>query len=156
MFTRRARKNYRTVMFSAVIVLLCILIAVLAWPEAPIEAVPGSSEVKPAENNENYGSPQQEEDVKDSNAGILLEPEENLIENEENSMNLSTESYYLVKRMGQEIAVFFCDSHGNMVQLETTEIIYDMLGPGDQKLFDQGIQVKSQEELGTLLQDFEG
>jgi hypothetical protein len=31
-----------------------------------------------------------------------------------------------------------------------------MLGPEDQKLFDIGIRVDTQEELGVLLQDFEG
>ena len=43
-----------------------------------------------------------------------------------------------------------------MVQLETTEILYEMLGPEDQNLFDQGIRINSQEELSILLQDFEG
>ena len=42
-----------------------------------------------------------------------------------------------------------------MVQLETTEILYDLLGTEDQKLFDEGIPVKNQEELSALLQDFE-
>ena len=156
MFTRRARRNYRTAVFSAVIVCLCLLILVLAWPESPAE----SSVDQPAGMNPDYHPeelPEEyEEDVKDSNAGILLEPEENVSENEENSMNPDNASYYLVKRTGEQIAVFFCDSNGNMVQLETTDILYEMLGPNDQKLFDQGIQVKNQEELGTLLQDFEG
>ncbi len=156
MFTRRARKNYRTAVFSAVIVCLCLLIAVLAWPESPTENPnndsPGMNpDYQPEEIPEAY-----DEDVEDSNAGILLEPEENLSEKEENSMNQRGDSYYLVKRAGNQIAVFFCDSSGNMVQLETTAILYEMLGPDDQKLFDQGIQVKNQEELGTLLQDFEG
>lgn len=156
MFTRRARRNYRTAVFSAVIVCLCILIAVLAWPESPAE----NTDDQPAGMNPDY-QPEEipeeiDEDVEDSNAGILLEPEENLSENEENSMNPDRTSYYLVKRAGEQISVFFCDSKGNMVQLETTDILYEMLGPNDQKLFDQGIQVKNQEELGTLLQDFEG
>ena len=156
MFTRRARRNYRTAVFSAVIICLCILILALAWPESPTE----NTDDQPAGMNPDYRPediPEEfSEDVKDSNAGILLEPEENLSENEENSMNPDNTSYYLVKRTGEQIAVFFCDSRGNMVQLETTDILYEMLGPNDQKLFDQGIQVKNQEELGTLLQDFEG
>ena len=156
MFTRRARRNYRTAVFSAVIVCLCILILALAWPESPTENTDNQSagmnpDYQPEDIPEEFS-----EDVKDSNAGILLEPEENLSENEENSMNPDNTSYYLVKRTGEQIAVFFCDSRGNMVQLETTDILYEMLGPNDQKLFDQGIQVKNQEELGTLLQDFEG
>lgn len=158
MFTRRARRNYRTAVFSAVIICLCILIVVLAWPESPQEKISESGGLNPDFNPEE--SPQYEDDVKDSNAGILLEPEpdseENLSEKEENSMNPVGRSYYLVKRAGTQIAVFFCDINGNMVQLETTDILYEMLGPEDQKLFDQGIQLNNQEELGTLIQDFEG
>ena len=164
MFTRKARRNYRTAVFSAVIVCLCILIAVLAWPEPPVEKTSENGGMNPDYQPEDTAGQNIEEDAEDSNAGILLEPEEpaeeltdeNLSENEETGMIQGGESYYLVKRAGEHIAVFFCDSRGNMVQLETTGILYTMLGPEDQKLFDLGIQVKSQEELGTLLQDFEG
>ena len=58
-----------------------------------------------------------------------------------------------MKRAGEQVAVFFCEGDGNMVQLETTEIIYEMLGPEDQELFEEGIRVKNQEELSVLLQD---
>ena len=159
MFTRRARRNYRTAVFSAVIVCLCILIVVLAWPETPTEKINEAGGMNPdyqTEEPTGQYDGYEEDDIRDSNAGILLGPEDNLSENEETGMTQSSESYYLVKRAGEQIAVFFCDSNGNMVQLETTEILYEMLGPEDQKLFDQGIQVKTQEELGTLLQDFEG
>ena len=176
MFTRRARRNYRTAVFTAVIVCLCILIVALAWPETPTEASETGGglnpDYQPGDETRPYADDQLPDDTEDSNAGILLGPEPgpdteagqqtgltpdgNLSENEENSMNQGGTSYYLVKRAGNEIAVFWCDSHGNMVQLETTEILYEMLGPEDQKLFDQGIQVANQEELGTLLQDFEG
>ena len=74
---------------------------------------------------------------------------------EENNMSQSGQSYYLVKRAGDQIVVYFCDDSGNTVQLETTQILYELLGPDDQALFDEGIKVESQEELGVLLQDFE-
>ena len=47
------------------------------------------------------------------------------------------------------------DEGEDPVELETTEIIYDLLSTADQKLFDEGFKVKNQEELAVLLQDFE-
>ena len=41
------------------------------------------------------------------------------------------------------------------MELETTEIVYELLSTADQKLFDEGCRVESQEELAVLLQDFE-
>mgnify|MGYP002169651817 CR=1 FL=1 len=71
--------------------------------------------------------------------------------------NMITEgqSYYLVKKAGDAIKVFFVDKSGNEVELETTNIIYDVLGFEDQRLFEEGYKVGSQEELAMLLQDFE-
>ena len=192
MFTRKAKRNYRIVIFSAVIVCLCILIVALVWPETPVETTQADAGIKPS-----YNSPGAEEDIlmgnpdgadrekpgagEDFLPGSGMSPGagdgqdgytenngrptanhgetggtgENQAEKEENNMNQSEQSYYLVKRAGEQIVVYFCDSNGNMVQLETTDILYEMLGPEDQKLFDQGIQAASQEELSVLLQDFE-
>ncbi|MBQ8562283.1 MAG: hypothetical protein IJ443_00120 [Firmicutes bacterium] len=192
MFTRKAKRNYRIVIFSAVIVCLCILIVALVWPETPVETTQADAGINPS-----YNSPGAEEDIlmgnpddadgekpevgEDFLPGSGMSPGtedgqdgytennggptanhgetggtgENQAEKEENNMNQSEQSYYLVKRAGEQIVVYFCDSNGNMVQLETTDIIYEMLGPEDQKLFDQGIQAARQEELSILLQDFE-
>ena len=77
------------------------------------------------------------------------------IEFENSNISNSGGTYYLVKRAGDRIKVFFIDEQGNQIELETTEIVYDVLGTEDQKLFDEGYKVKSQEELAVLLQDFE-
>ena len=52
-------------------------------------------------------------------------------------------------------AVPFTDIETATGVLEDTEIIYEVLSMEDQKLFDEGITVKNQEELAVLLQDFE-
>ena len=61
----------------------------------------------------------------------------------------------MVKNVDGQIKVFFMDEGEDPVELETTEIIYDLLSTADQKLFDEGFKVKNQEELAVLLQDFE-
>ncbi len=164
MFTKKAKRNYQTAVWTLVVICLCILIIYFAWPNQPVEKeavyqnpdyVP-SSETS-AESKQNIQIEDfDEEDEEDDGSDRDDETDENLSENEENSINDRQDPYYLVKRAGNEIAVFFCDAHGNMVQLETTEILYEMLGPDDQMLFDQGIRINSQEELSVLLQDFEG
>lgn len=163
MFTRKSRRNYRIAVWSAVVVCLCILIIYFAWPENPEEPDPfaqnpdyepsssaNTDEISAVDSVDKY---LEEDDEYESS-------DETVSENDENSevtvINESASPYYLVKRVGNEVVVFFCDSNGNMVMLETTEILYEMLGPEDQKLFDQGIQIDSQEKLSVLLQDFEG
>ena len=175
MFARKTKRNYRIGIFTAVILCLCGLIAALAWPETPVESPDGMNpDYTPSmEINGSAGSGTgtlenlQTEDLPAADGTETGEEEDflpengitssgNVSEKEENSMNQSGSSYYLVKKAGDAVTVFFCDASGNMVALETTEILYSMLGPEDQKLFDEGIRVSSQEELGILLQDFEG
>jgi hypothetical protein len=150
MFARKTKRNYRIGILTAVILCLCGLIAALMWPVSPVETP--ETGINPDYN------PSVETGGYDSDDDPLLneEEEEILPEKVDNSMNQNETSYYLVKKAGDAIAVFFCDISGNMVQLETTDILYGMLGPEDQKLFDIGIRVDTQEELGVLLQDFEG
>ena len=149
MFTRNKR-NYRTFIFSAVIVTLLLLILALAWPisenEPSAVSERGNSDRNPSRESSTAASSQESVGETDS--------AENK-QNEERNINSPDQSYYLVKKAGGQISVFFYDGQGRTVQLENTEILYDMLGPEDQKLFDVGIQVKSQEELSALLQDFE-
>ena len=169
MFARKSRKNYRQGAYLAVILCLCTLIAAIAWPEAPSEnngvdpagmnpdyvSGPAEDEIAPGWDEEwEYDSEDEDEDEDEFDD----EDDQQTLpsENEETGIIAPADSYYLVKRSGTQIVVFFCDSSGNMVPLETTDILYSMLGPEDQKLFDLGIQVSSQEELGILLQDFEG
>jgi len=173
MFTAKAKRNYKAAIWTAVILLLCVLITVLFWPAAPAE--PSETEMGTAPGRNPDSS------VLQADPGILTSQNPSLWtgthqdetgnnqgqaqtgngEDFAEKNNISTErlSYYLVRRAGDRISVFFCsggENGENMVQLETTEILYELLGPEDQKLFDEGIRVESQEELSILLQDFEG
>ena len=64
-------------------------------------------------------------------------------------------SYYLVRKDGTEISLFFVNNNGKEIKLEDTEIEYEFLMPEDQAAFEKGVKVESQEELAALLQDFE-
>ena len=162
MFTKKSKRNYRMAVWSAVVVCLCILIIYFAWPEKPQENAgsgmnPDYNPSAAASSKSSSSGASIDKYLDDeSDSDDVAESSGNLSEIEENSIIEPQEPYYLVKRVGTEIAVFFCDAKGNMVQLETTEILYEMLGPEDQNLFDQGIRINSQEELSILLQDFEG
>ena len=61
----------------------------------------------------------------------------------------------MVKSVDGQIKVFFINKSGEPLELETTQIVYELLSTADQKLFDEGCRVESQEELAVLLQDFE-
>ena len=81
--------------------------------------------------------------------------EDDLISGEKNIISEKDSSYYLVKSVDGKVKVFFVNESGEPLELETTEIVYDLLSTADQKLFDEGCKVESQEELAVLLQDFE-
>ena len=162
MFTVKTKRSYRTAIMAVVILLLCILLFIVAWPEAPVEQQAeeprngtGTQETVP----DSQQNPQTGQLDGPTNPAVSdsLEGETGNSEDfaEKENMNPEASSYYLVRRAGSQIVVYFCDSGGNLVQLETTEILYDMMGPEDQKLFDAGIRVDSQEQLSVLLQDFE-
>ena len=74
---------------------------------------------------------------------------------ENDDISSGLHSYYVVRKDGSNVSVFFVDEKGNQVKLEDTDIVYDVLTPDDQKSFDEGITVADQEELAALLQDFE-
>jgi len=156
MFTAKTKRNYRAVILSVVILLLCVLIAVLLWPSKPVEQA--DTDPQPGLLTSQNPSLWTEEDAPDDETDEKPddEPDDGEDFAEKNNISADERSYYEVKRSGSQIAVFFCDGDGNMVQLETTGILYELLSPSDQQLFDQGIRVEGQEELAVLLQDFEG
>lgn len=152
---RRKKKNYRTFIYAALIVFLCLVIVVIAWPK--------DSSVLAADSEQTDLSKQQE-DRQTLNAGDFIERiEDNIEDDDEDEQNITevtdiaepAETYYLVRRDSGLIKVYFVDKDGTEIELETTEIVYDVLGPEDQKLFDEGFRVDTQEQLAVLLQDFE-
>ena len=140
---------------------LCLVIVVIAWPEESSHLAAGS------ENPQTDPPVQNNEDRETLNAGDFLEefdepdfdePDEDnqhMEPDENQDIGHAADTYYLVRRDGSYIKVFFVDEDGDEIPLETTDIVYEVLGSEDQKLFDEGYRVPSQEELAVLLQDFE-
>lgn len=137
MFSRR-KKNYNIFLYTALILTICALLAVLLWPEP----------VAVSENNENINVNSQ------ANTIDKTEKQEETYEKEEVTEPV-TNSYYIVKKNGNVISVYFVSEDGTKVKLEDTEILYELLPLEDQNKFDTGIIIENQEKLMTLLQDYE-
>ena len=145
MFATKKRKNYMTFIYSAIIVVLCLLIIAIAWPtETETEPVNKQSST----DTSRIPEPSVDNELSDDDEDDLISGEKNIISEKDSS-------YYLVKSVDGFIKVFFVNEEGEHVELETTEIVYELLSTSDQKLFDEGVTLNSQEELAVLLQDFE-
>lgn len=143
MFETKRRKNYMTFIYSSIIVVLCLLIAAIAWP------------TEPAAEQVNKTSPTDDDTVDQRDFSDFEPIEEEPSPDEKNNILNEDATYYLVKSIDGQIKVFFVNESGEPLELETTDIVYELLSTADQKLFDEGCKVKSQEELAVLLQDFE-
>lgn len=163
MFTRQ-KKNYRIFIYAALIITLCILVVALMWPKtAEPDAVDQANAQTDAEgeNPIDADNKDRETDVSDNNVSGSNEEDEpdEQTENEDTHdksvVGEKQDTYYVVKRNGDKISVFFSDENGEEIELETTDIIYELLTPEDQKNFDEGIKAESQEQLSSILQDFE-
>ncbi len=143
MFAKR-RRNYTVFVYTALIVMICILIVAILWP-------------KSSEDNQNSDlttTTQVQEQHKDQNlVNNEHEPDDY---SEETGTEQLVKSYYIVRKEGEFISVFFVNANGQEVKLEDTGIVYDVLTLEDQDKFDKGIMVENQEKLTSLLQDFEG
>ena len=164
------RKNYKTFIYTAIIITLCLLIIAIAWPAPPEDSPSQNLDERVsagiADNGDEDGDGDGSTDDNNSSDTADSEWEDDDDDDEDNeednfptvekpNMRTEGQSYYLVKKAGDVIKVFFVDQSGNEVELETTNIIYDVLGFEDQRHFEEGYKVGSQEELAMLLQDFE-
>lgn len=157
MFTRQ-KKNYRIFVYTALVITLCLLVAALFWPK---DSTPQDDAQVNAQTETGQEGQEQQEQIQDSGSddgGSAAEQtggsgDGDVMENDDISSGLH--SYYVVRKDGSNVSVFFVDEKGNQVKLEDTDIVYDVLTPDDQKSFDEGITVADQEELAALLQDFE-
>ena len=143
MFETKRRNNYMTFIYSSIIVVLCLLIAAIAWP------------TEPAAKQVNKTSPTDDDTVDQRDVSDFEPIEEEPSPDEKNNILNEDATYYLVKSIDGQIKVFFVNEDGEPLELETTDIVYELLSTADQKLFDEGCKVESQEELAVLLQDFE-
>ena len=151
MFATKKRKNYMTFIYSAIIVVLCLLIVAIAWPAAPADPT------EPSNPSDTVNASKQTEPTEPKESSEPVNPPETSSEqiNEKDNISEDSSTYYLVKSVDGQIKVFFVNKDGDHLELETTEIVYELLSTADQKLFDEGCRVESQEELAVLLQDFE-
>lgn len=152
MFSRK-KNNYRVILTTALIMCICVLIAFILWPTSP--------ETKPNEVNTNAES---KSDINQNSStdymGQSTNTQNDHAEDKHKDDGASTfnqgKAYYIVKKNGDGISVFFITENGEQIKLEDTEILYETLPIEDQNNFDRGVIVEKQEELASLLQDFEG
>ena len=173
MFTRQKR-NYRNFVYAALVVALCALVVALFWPkeQETIEENPRNATVEvnkdtgtsSEENSIDHGNTknsltdEQGDNLTDADGNTLSDKDGNISEEDEEEKPVvenSFKTYYLVKKDGDSIKVFFSNGSGELIELEETQILYELLPAEDQSKFDSGIKVSSQEELSLLLQDFE-
>lgn len=152
MFSKK-KKNYRVILTTALIISICVLIALILWPTSP--------QTKSNEVNTNVESKSDiDKDGNLNHSDQSTNPQNNHTENSYSDDGASTfeggKSYYIVKKNGDVISVFFITGNGEQIKLEDTEILYETLPIEDQNNFDIGVIVEKQEELASLLQDFEG
>ena len=114
MFTRQ-KKNYRVFVYAALIIALCVLLAAFLWPKDAAEPA-GSQELSAKEGEDknivyrDEGLESEASDENDANEGINDDENED-DENVQASDN-GQEAYYLVKRNGDGVSVFFCTPEG--------------------------------------------
>lgn len=139
MFSKR-RRNYSVFLYTALIISICALLAVLIWPD-PIATNESDDKINVNAQTNTVGKPEEKEQIK--------------TENDKEVTEANNKSYYVVKKNNNVISVYFVTSDGTMVKLEDTEILYELLPFEDQNKFEKGIVIEDQEKLATLLQDFE-
>ena len=65
------------------------------------------------------------------------------------------EAYYLLKEAEGQIELYYYDENGKEKFIRMTDIPFSLISNSDQELFRQGVVVKSESELDSILQDFE-
>ena len=62
---------------------------------------------------------------------------------------------YLVKEVDGVVKVFLCDKEGDRELYLITSIPFDLLSEQDQQLFIDGVELKTEEDLGRFLENFD-
>ena len=119
MFTRQ-KKNYRIFIYAALIITLCILVVALMWPKtAEPDAVDQANAQTDAEdeNSIDADNKDRETDVSDNNVSGSNEEDEpderreNEDTHDKSVVGEKQDTYYVVKRNGDKISVFFSDEN---------------------------------------------
>lgn len=176
MFTKQ-RRNYRVFVYTALVITLCVLVLALMWPKGSEKAggdmsdIKAGNEVSADNSSDSRGDDKSGSKYYDSNGERTDGNEKSeradkdgyksngrndqYGEDDKTVVSDAKDTYYIVKRKGDRISVFFSGENGEEIELETTDIIYELLTPEDQHTFDEGIKAESQEQLSSILQDFE-
>ena len=102
----------------------------------------------------NAGAPVQDKDTDENNAD---ERNSDKIEKEDKNdvVTKGEEAYYLLKEAEGQIELYYYDENGKEKFIRMTDIPFSLISNSDQELFRQGVVVKSESELDSILQDFE-
>lgn len=118
------RKNYKTFIYTAIIITLCLLIIAIAWPAPPEDNLSQNPDERVSAGIADNGDEDRDGDgsTDDNNSSDTADSEwedddDDDEDNEEDNFptvekpNMMTEgqSYYLVKKAGDAIKVFFVD-----------------------------------------------
>ncbi|MDD4376683.1 MAG: hypothetical protein PHH48_00820 [Eubacteriales bacterium] len=135
MFSQKKKKN-KGAIIALVSVFFLLLGAFLLIPDSGLQ----KNEIVSGKSNTQIKKPPIQDEV---------------VKPEKNNDSEKEESYYLVKNDNNIIKVYFCEKDNELVELESTDIIYETLSEQDQSTFDEGLIIKNRDELYKLLQDFE-
>lgn len=147
MFTRKKSLIERKGFYITLVAILGIgylITSLLSSPEATIESENISTNVNQTVKQNNI-----EKEKVSENSNLNSDNNDNNVQENQSS------EYYLVKESDGVIKIYQYDKNGVENLLRTTDILFSLLSEEDQKLFSEGVVVKSENELLELLQDFE-
>lgn len=141
----RQKKKNRAWIFAPVIALMLVAAFLLILPV-----------MSHNDNGGPAGKHEQEEPKYSTEDSRKAKPAANPAPALENAENQNKQSYYLLKSDNNSIKIFFSDKTGQLIELETTDILYETLSETDQERLTEGIKAGNREELEMLLMDYEG
>lgn len=161
MFSRRRRFYEKKSFYAAVVAAFIAVCSLSLWmggepeetskergtdalrEELRIQSAQTLSQEKgeaPSERKDDEGIVSEEPDIAVSGAEVLDRP--------------LNEGYFVIEEDGY-IRIYQVNETGEKTALRTSEIRFDLLGKEDQEMFRLGVELKDEEQLMELLQDFE-
>ncbi len=106
------------------------------------------------EDTEEAARSVQVEESREQDEKKTSETEENKKEDENTGTETAPESY-LIKEVDGVVKVFLCDGEGNEELYLITSIPFELLSESDQKLFEEGVYMETEDDLGNFLENFD-
>ena len=113
----------------------------------------------------NFQEGDEEVQVKDAAHNIRVEQQQNDDDNNqtyEETEQMETKEdvenvpeTYLIKEIDGVVKVFICDETGKKELYLITSIPFDLLSESDQKLFSEGVELDTEDDLGRFLESFD-